>query len=97
MSEAVVDPFVDPFDEKKLLQREDRPAAGKDEYRFYYYYHRPSSRMILRVGTISVLLLAIDTVGIDTWTIEHTEPPLKFLVCGNAKQIDIADGRAVLS
>lgn len=90
-------PFVDPFKELALIQRKDKPEPQQGQQRFYYYYHRASGRMILRIGSKSHILDAIDTKGLDTWTVRHTEPPLKYLVAGNARRVYIKGDVAVLS
>jgi hypothetical protein len=90
-------PFKDPFKESSLIQRIDKPEPKQGEERFYYYYHRSTGRMILRVGSKSYILDAIDTKGLDTWTVRHTEPPLKYLVAGNARRVYVKGNIAILS
>lgn len=87
----------DPFSPSSLVPRKDKAPPSDGEFQFYYYFHRPTQRMILRIKDQSFIVDDIQTIGIDTWLVRHTVRPLKFIVSGIAKHINIDNERAVLS
>lgn len=88
--------MIDPFNASKILPRKDKAPPSDDEFQFFYYYHRPTQRMILRIKDQSFIVDDIQTQGIDTWLVRHTVKPLKFIVSGYAKRININNEIAVL-
>lgn len=88
---------VDPFQESALMQRNDKPPMQAGQFQFYYYYHRPSGHMILRAEGKTTIIKNIETKGIDTWIIEHSEPPLKYLVTGYARRTYVKGDTVTLS
>lgn len=90
-------PFKDPFRYDAVQLRLDKPEPGLHEKRFFYYYYRPAGKMIVHFGTESHVVNGVDTRGLDTWTVEHTIAPLKYLVSGNARRMFVHKGIAMLS
>lgn len=88
---------TDPFNESCIIQRKDKPPMQAGQFQFYYYYHRPTGNMILRTARDTTIIENIETIGIDTWIVQHTEPPLKYLVSGYARRIYVKGNTAVLS